>query len=176
MDAPFGVETCINDSGTYVINGDCLDVLRSLPDASVDAVITDPPYGLSNTDPQHVADTIVRWVNGERDYLPPVKGGFMGKAWDSFVPPVAVWDECYRVLKPGGHVLAFAGSRTHDLMTLGIRLAGFDVREKEYIPLIAARVKRTPRASNVSDVGDESASETPGTGNGAPAPSHKKIN
>ena len=115
--------------GVTLHHGDCLDVLRSLPDSSVDSVVCDPPYGLSNTDPAHVADTVVRWVNGERDYLPPVKGGFMGKEWDSFVPPVAVWDECYRVLKPGGHVLAFAGSRTHDLMTLGIRLAGFDIRD-----------------------------------------------
>ena len=111
-------------------HGDCLDVLRGIPDASIDSVVCDPPYGLSNTDPAHVADTIVHWVNGERDYLPPVRGGgFMGNAWDSFVPPVAVWDDCYRVLKPGGHVLTFAGSRTHDLMALGVRLAGFDVRD-----------------------------------------------
>lgn len=53
----------------------------------------------------------------------------MGAEWDGFVPPVAVWDECLRVLKPGGHLLAFAGSRTHDLMTLGIRLAGFEIRD-----------------------------------------------
>ena len=90
--------------------------------------MTDPPYGLANTDPAHVAETITRWVNGERDYLPG-GAGFMGKAWDAFVPPVAVWDDCLRVLKPGGHVLAFAGSRTVDLMTLGLRLAGFDIRD-----------------------------------------------
>lgn len=109
-------------------HGDCLDVLATLPDASVDAVVTDPPYGLANTDPAHVAETITRWVNGERDYLPG-GSGFMGAKWDAFVPPVAVWDECLRVLKPGGHVLAFAGSRTVDLMTLGLRLAGFDIRD-----------------------------------------------
>lgn len=109
-------------------HGDCLDILATLPDCSIDAVVTDPPYGLANTDPAHVAETITRWVNGERDYLPG-GAGFMGKAWDAFVPPVAVWDECLRVLKPGGHVLAFAGSRTVDLMTLGLRLAGFDIRD-----------------------------------------------
>ncbi len=108
--------------------GDCLDVLRTLPDASVDAVVTDPPYGLSNTDPAHVAETINRWVNGDRGYLPG-GSGFMSAAWDAFVPPVAVWDECLRVLKPGGHALVFAGSRTVDLMTLGLRLAGFEVRD-----------------------------------------------
>lgn len=123
MSAPY-----YQDEQVTVLAGDCLEVLRSLPDASVHAVVTDPPYGLANTSPEQVADTIVRWVNGDRDYLPG-GSGFMGKAWDAFVPPVAVWDECLRVLKPGGHVLAFAGSRTHDLMSLGIRLAGFEVRD-----------------------------------------------
>ena len=108
--------------------GDCLNVLRAMPDASVDAVVTDPPYGLSNTTPAQVAETITRWVSGDREYLPSARG-FMGHEWDGFVPPVAVWDECLRVLKPGGHLLAFAGSRTHDLMTLGIRLAGFEIRD-----------------------------------------------
>ena len=112
----------------HVINADCLAALRGMPDASVDAIVTDPPYGLSNTTPDQVADTITRWVTGDREYLPSARG-FMGHEWDGFVPPVAVWDECLRVLKPGGHLLAFAGSRTHDLMTLGIRLAGFEIRD-----------------------------------------------
>src|SRR5690625_25922 len=116
------------DDLVQLYHGDCLEVLASLPDNSVHAVCTDPPYGLANTSPEQVADTIVRWVNGDREYLPG-GAGFMGKSWDAFVPPVAVWDECLRVLKPGGHVLAFAGSRTVDLMTLGLRLAGFEVRD-----------------------------------------------
>ena len=111
-----------------ILNADCLAALRDMPAASVDAVVTDPPYGLSNTTPAQVADTITRWVSGDREYLPSARG-FMGHEWDGFVPPVAVWDECLRVLKPGGHLLAFAGSRTHDLMTLGIRLAGFEIRD-----------------------------------------------
>ena len=111
-----------------VLHGDCLNELRTIPDNSIDAVVTDPPYGLSNTTPAQVADTITRWVSGDREYLPTARG-FMGHEWDGFVPPVAVWDECLRVLKPGGHLLAFAGSRTHDLMTLGIRLAGFEIRD-----------------------------------------------
>lgn len=116
------------DDKVVLHHGDCLEVLATLPDASVDAVVTDPPYGLANTDPAHVIETLQRWIAGERDYLPGGRG-FMGKEWDAFVPPVAVWDECLRVLKPGGHVLAFAGSRTVDLMTLGLRLAGFDIRD-----------------------------------------------
>src|SRR5699024_1206537 len=55
--------------------------------------------------------------------------GFMGKSWDAFVHPPAVWDACMRVLKPGGHMVVFAGSRTHDLMGLSIRLAGFEIRD-----------------------------------------------
>lgn len=55
--------------------------------------------------------------------------GFMGKTWDSFVPPPAVWAECLRVLKPGGHMAVFAGARTQDLMGLSIRLAGFEIRD-----------------------------------------------
>jgi len=107
---------------------DALQALKHLPDASIDAVVCDPPYGLSNTDPAHVVETLTRWAAGERDYVPTGKG-FMGKAWDAFVPPPAVWDECLRVLKPGGHLLAFAGSRTFDLMTLSVRFAGFDIRD-----------------------------------------------
>ena len=116
------------DEHVTLYHGDCLERLSALPDASVDAIVTDPPYGLSNTTPAQVADTITQWVTGNREYLPTGRG-FMGHEWDGFVPPVAVWDECLRVLKPGGHLLAFAGSRTHDLMTLGIRLAGFEIRD-----------------------------------------------
>src|SRR5690625_6994457 len=53
----------------------------------------------------------------------------MGKSWDSFVPPPSLWREVYRVLKPGGHALVFAGTRTQDLMTISLRLAGFEVRD-----------------------------------------------
>src|SRR5699024_8520902 len=112
-----------------VHHGDCLAVLRTLPDNSVDSIVTDPPYGLSNTDPKHVAETLTKWVTGDHEYTPPAKGGFMGKTWDSFVPPPAVWIECMRVLKPGGHMAVFAGSRTQDLMGLSIRLAGFEIRD-----------------------------------------------
>lgn len=111
-----------------VIQGDCLEVLRGMEDNSVDAVVCDPPYGLSNTTPAQVADTIAKWAGGDRDHVPTGRG-FMGKSWDAFVPPPAVWDECLRVLKPGGHMVVFAGSRTHDLMGLSIRLAGFEMRD-----------------------------------------------
>lgn len=117
------------DENVTLYHGDCLEVLRDLPDNSVDAIVTDPPYGLSNTKPAQVADVLKAWVTGDTVSVPAKRGGFMGKDWDSFVPPPAVWQECLRVLKPGGHMAVFAGARTQDLMGLSIRLAGFEIRD-----------------------------------------------
>jgi DNA modification methylase len=89
----------IGDAALY--QGDCLAVLASLPDNSVDAIVTDPPYGLA----------------------------FMGKRWDYDVPDGAIWAECLRVLKPGGHLLAFAGTRTQHRMAIRIEDAGFEIRD-----------------------------------------------
>src|SRR5699024_611424 len=119
-------------TGTFkmnIIHGDCLEELKKLEDNSVDAVVCDPPYGLSNTKPQQVADVLKAWVTGDTVSVPAKRGGFMGADWDSFVPPPAVWEECMRVLKPGGHMAVFAGARTQDLMGLSIRLAGFEIRD-----------------------------------------------
>ena len=112
-----------------VFNADCLEWLRQQPDNSIDSIVTDPPYGLSNTKPAQVADVLKAWVTGDTVSVPAKRGGFMGKDWDSFVPPPAVWEECMRVLKPGGHMAVFAGARTQDLMGLSIRLAGFEIRD-----------------------------------------------
>jgi len=90
----------VNDK-VQLFTGDCLDVLKTLPDDSFDSIVTDPPYGLS----------------------------FMGKKWDYDVPSVAIWIECLRVLKPGGHLLAFAGARTQHRMAIGIEDAGFEIRD-----------------------------------------------
>ena len=89
----------IGDATLYC--GDCVEVLRLLPDGSIDSVVTDPPYGLS----------------------------FMGKRWDYDVPSEEVWRECLRVLKPGGHLLAFAGTRTQHRMAVRIEDAGFEIRD-----------------------------------------------
>lgn len=111
-----------------VVYGDCLKVLRSMPDNHVHAIVTDPPYGLAAHKPETLVAALTAWVNGDREQVPNGKG-FMGKEWDAFVPPPAVFDECLRVLKPGGHLVVFAGSRTMDLMGLSIRLAGFEIRD-----------------------------------------------
>ena len=122
------IEDALQHPGAVVRLGDCLEVLRAMPDNSVDSIVTDPPYGLSNAKPERITEAITAWATGDRERVPDGRG-FMGKAWDSFVPPPAVWDECLRVLKPGGHLVAFAGSRTHDLMGLSIRMAGFEIRD-----------------------------------------------
>ena len=82
-------------------HGDCLDVLKTLPDNSIDSIVTDPPYGLA----------------------------FMGKRWDYDIPSVDIWRECLRVLKPGGHALIFGGTRTYHRMTCRVEDAGFEIRD-----------------------------------------------
>ena len=81
--------------------GDCLEVMRTLPDESVHACVTDPPYGLA----------------------------FMGKKWDYDVPTEEVWREVLRVLKPGGFLLSFSGTRTYHRMVVRIEDAGFEIRD-----------------------------------------------
>ena len=118
----------LDTNEAVVYHGNCLDELKNLPDNSVDAIVTDPPYGLGNADPDYILSALKMWIDGDREHIPAGKG-FMGKQWDAFVPPPAVWDECFRVLKPGGHILVFAGTRTQDLMGLSVRMAGFEIRD-----------------------------------------------
>lgn len=108
-----------------LLQGDCREVMRGMADNSVDAIVTDPPYGLSKE--PNIAEVMQHWING--DVYEHKGGGFMGKSWDSFVPSPAYWKEVFRVLKPGGHALVFAGTRTQDLMTISLRFAGFEIRD-----------------------------------------------
>ena len=108
-----------------IMHGDCLQVLRTFPSNAIDSVVTDPPYGLSRE--PDIREVLEKWLAGE-DYTHR-GSGFMGKTWDSFVPGPSIWREVYRVLKPGGHALVFAGTRTQDLMTTALRLAGFEIRD-----------------------------------------------
>ena len=80
-----------------ILQGDCLQQMKTLQDNSVDAVVTDPPYGLS----------------------------FMGKKWDYDVPNVEVWKECLRVMNTGAFLLCFAATRTYHSMAVNIEDAGF---------------------------------------------------
>ena len=116
----------VYEAGRHVIHcGDCLEVLREIPDNSVDAVVTDPPYGLSA--PPLMSEVLQAWLHGEQ--YEHTSSGFMGADWDSFVPGPRVWREVFRVLKPGGHAVVFAGTRTVDLMGIAVRLAGFELRD-----------------------------------------------
>ena len=85
--------------------GDCLKAMRDMPDNSVDSVVTDPPYGLSDHKPGDVVACLTAWLAGE-EYRPKKKG-FMGRAWDSWVPGPEVWREVYRVLKPGAIFMTY---------------------------------------------------------------------
>lgn len=112
--------------------GDCLETLRGMPDNSVDSIVTDPPYGLTkgkNGGSGVASATLENPYGRARIGTGNGTGGFMGLAWDSDVPPVAVWVECLRVLKPGGHLLAFAGTRTQHRMACRIEDAGFEIRD-----------------------------------------------
>ena len=84
-----------------LIQGDCLEKMKDIPDGSIDAIVTDPPYGLS----------------------------FMGKNWDKGVPGVEFWIEMLRVLKHGGYLLSFSGTRTYHRMATAIEDAGFEIRD-----------------------------------------------
>lgn len=111
---------------TWTIHhGDCLEWLRSLPDCSVDSVVTDPPYGLGKPPP--IRDVLRAWMDGQQ--YEATGGGFMGREWDAFVPGPLVWSEVCRVLKPGGHAVVFAGQRTADVMAIALRLGGLEIRD-----------------------------------------------
>lgn len=84
-----------------VLHGDCLELMKKMESNSIDAIVTDPPYGLR----------------------------FMGKKWDYDVPSQKIWEEALRVLKPGGYLLAFAGTRTQHRMAVRIEDAGFEIRD-----------------------------------------------
>ena len=87
-----------------LINSDCIEAMKAMPENSVDSIVTDPPYEL----------------------------GFMGKSWDStgIAFNIEVWQEALRVLKPGGHLIAFSGSRTYHRMAVAIEDAGFEIRDQ----------------------------------------------
>ena len=116
---------------------DMTDVLPVWAENSIDAAITDPPYGLAELPRKRVEQAMAAWLAGDRTHVPDGRG-FMGRDWDKFVPPPGAWDEVYRVLKPGGYLLAFAATRTMDLMGLSIRLAGFEVLDGVGIPGLLA--------------------------------------
>lgn len=91
----------IVDVSAEIRQGDCIELMAQMEPESVDAIVCDPPYGI----------------------------GFMGKNWDVAVPGLEWAQACYRVLKPGGHIVAFSGTRTVHRLTVAIEDAGFEIRD-----------------------------------------------
>ena len=110
-----------------IILGVSEDVLKEMPDNCIDSIVTDPPYGLK----------------------------FMGKKWDYDVPSVALWEEAYRVLKPGAHVLSFGGTRTYHRMVVNIEDAGFEIRDQ----ILWIYGSGFPKSLDVSKAIDKAAGE-----------------
>lgn len=132
-----------------LLHGDCIDKLKDLDDASIDAIVTDPPYEL----------------------------GLMGKKWDAsgIAYNIDLWSECLRVLKPGGHLLAFGGTRTYHRMACAIEDAGFEIRDSIHWSYSTG----FPKSHNVSktltkDGNEGAAAEWAGWGT-ALKPSHEPI-
>lgn len=109
-------------------HGDCLDILPTLDENSIDAIVTDPPYGLSDHSPVDVVACLTAWMSGQ--VFSNTKKGFMNADWDGWVPGPEVWRNCLKVLKPGGNMIVFSGTRSYDLMVMAIRLAGFEIRDQ----------------------------------------------
>jgi DNA modification methylase len=118
------------DGKVTLYGGDNRDVLRDLPDNSIDSIVTDPPYALVS---------IVKRFGGanakpanDNDVYARASAGFMGKKWDTGEVAFSevFWAECLRVLKPGGHVAAFSGTRTYHRMACAIEDAGFEIRDQ----------------------------------------------
>lgn len=155
-----------DQQGVTIHHGDCLDVLRELPDNSVDAVVTDPPYGLEFMGQDW--DSFGRDTgNGYRE-KPRWTPDHMGKGFTSLPnhfeagKPFQQWceqwaTECFRVLKPGGHMLAFGGTRTYHRLTTGIEDAGFEIRDSLHW------IYRSgfPKSMNVSKAIDKAARGVP---------------
>lgn len=118
--------------GSTIYNGDCLEVMDTIDKCSVDSVVTDPPY--------HLTSIVKRF--GKEDSAPAQFGtdgafaraskGFMGKEWDGgdIAFQANTWRKCYELLKPGGHLIAFSGSRTYHRMAVAIEDAGFEIRDQ----------------------------------------------
>lgn len=118
------------DVSVRIEEGDCRKWLATMPDNCVDSIVTDPPYHLTTG---KKGGTGPASVNLESPYgRARVTTGFMGMTWDGgdVAYDVELWRQCLRVLKPGGHLLSFGGSRTYHRMACAIEDAGFEIRDQ----------------------------------------------
>ena len=134
--------------GPHVLHcADCLEVMRGLPDNSVDAIVTDPPYGLSPDGRARTWDEI----DALRAEGKGPKAGFMGRAWDAGVPGATWARECLRVLKPGGHLVAFSATRTVHRLTCALEDVGFEIRDQ----IVWVQFQGFPKSLDVSKAIDD---------------------
>ncbi|SFJ68226.1 DNA-methyltransferase [Methylobacterium brachiatum] len=112
--------------------GDCRKVLRAMPDNSVDSVVTDPPYALVSIAKRFGKEGAAPAGFGSDGAYARAARGFMGQTWDTGETAFAAafWADVLRVLKPGGHVVAFAGTRTYHRLAVAIEDAGFEIRDQ----------------------------------------------
>lgn len=112
-----------------ILRGDCLELLKNMADNSIDSIVTDPPYHLTTGKKGGTGPASLNEKSPAGRAR--ISTGFMGQAWDGgdIAFRVELWRECLRVLKPGGHLLAFSGSRTYHRMACAIEDAGFEMRD-----------------------------------------------
>ena len=115
-----------------ILIGDCRERMKELADASVDSAVCDPPYHLTSIVKRFGSPTAAPAKVGQTGAYARASAGFMGQTWDggdvAFDP--ATWVEVMRVLKPGGHLVAFSGTRTYHRMAVAIEDAGFEIRDQ----------------------------------------------
>lgn len=124
-----GTQAFLN--GRVILHGgDCCEVIKTLPANSIDAVVTDPPYALVSIVKRFGSKGAKPTRDG--DVYSRASAGFMGKQWDTGEAAFAVefWAEVWRVLKPGGHVAAFSGTRTYHRLAIAIEDSGFEIRDQ----------------------------------------------
>lgn len=119
------------DGRVFLANGDSREVLRGLPDNSIDSIVTDPPYALTSIVQRFGAEDAAPAKVGATGAFARASAGFMGQKWDTGETAFCreFWAECLRVLKPGGHLAAFSGTRTQHHMATAIEFAGFEIRD-----------------------------------------------
>lgn len=151
-----------------LINGDCLDVLQTIESESIDSIITDPPYALTNrvadvpacnkcgrqcggSDKVKVGDNCPRCGNTLVSRRTMTGSGFMGKDWDNGIIAFSpeIWKEALRVAKPGAHLLAFGGDRTHHRLMCAIEDAGWEIRTCIYYAFGSGFPKGTNVSKNI---------------------------
>ena len=118
--------------GSTVYNGDCLEVMEKIDKCSVDSVVTDPPYHLTSIVQRFGKEGSAPAQFGTDGAFARASKGFMGKEWDGgdIAFQANTWRKCYELLKPGGHLIAFSGSRTYHRMACAIEDAGFEIRDQ----------------------------------------------